>query len=459
MTTSAADDDRRVLAPGRRSVAIGLVMLVTLVAFEALAVNTVMPIVKDDLDGIRLYGWAFSAFVLTQLVGIVIAGRDADAHGPARPFARGLVLFGAGLLVAGAAPNMAVLVAGRALQGLGAGHSSSVAYVSIGRGFPPTARARMLAVMSSAWVLPGLIGPPLSATVAEELHWRWVFVGLVPILPVTAAMALPGLRRLAPHADADVGRPAIASAALLSVGAGVLLAGLASSNPLLAVVAVPLGLAIGLPRFRQLVPEGTLRARAGLPAAIAVRGLITFAFFGTDFFLPLALTDVRGQRPRVAGLVVTAAAISWALGSWMNSRINRRIGHAGSMRLGLAILTAGIAGVATVLGPLPVFATPFVWAIAGMGMGFAYQGTTLAVLEEAPPGQEGRASAAVSLTDTLGVALGAGLGGSFVALAESMEWPLRHGLGAAFTTTTLVAALGLVAISRTSRRGSPAAGG
>src|SRR5271155_540967 len=133
-------------APDRRALTLALVLTVTFIASEALAVITVMPLVARDLHGLALYGWVFSTFMLASLVGIVVAGRDADRHGPARPYAAGLVLFAAGLVVAGLAPFMWVLVVGRFLQGLGAGAVPAVAYVAIGRSLPEVHRARMMAV-------------------------------------------------------------------------------------------------------------------------------------------------------------------------------------------------------------------------------------------------------------------------------------------------------------------------
>src|SRR5271155_3127582 len=86
-------------APHRRALTLGLVLTVTFVASEALAVITVMPLVARDLHGLALYGWVFSTFQLASLIGIVVAGRDADRHGPAPPDVTGRVLFSAGLLV------------------------------------------------------------------------------------------------------------------------------------------------------------------------------------------------------------------------------------------------------------------------------------------------------------------------------------------------------------------------
>src|SRR5258707_12565240 len=146
-------------APQRRALTTGLVLTITFVASEALAVGTVMPVVARDLGGLRLYGWVFSAFMLGSVVGIVAAGREADRRGPAIPFVAGLVLFGSGLAVAGLAPSMGVLVAGRVLQGLGAGAISSAGFASIGRTLPGPLRGRVMGVLPAPRGAPAAAGP------------------------------------------------------------------------------------------------------------------------------------------------------------------------------------------------------------------------------------------------------------------------------------------------------------
>ena len=161
------------MTPARRGLTIGLVLTITLVAFEALAVITILPTIKDDLEGISLYGWVTSAFQLGLLVGIVVAGGQADRRGPGPPFVAGVLVFMAGLTIGGLAPSMLVLVLARGLQGLGAGAIPAVAYAAIGRTYPEALRPRVFAVLSTAWVVPGLIGPALSALVAASAGWRW----------------------------------------------------------------------------------------------------------------------------------------------------------------------------------------------------------------------------------------------------------------------------------------------
>ena len=101
-------------APEHRALTLGLVLTITFVASEALAVAPAVPVLARDLGGLRLYGWVFSAFMLAGMVGVVLAGEAADRRGPAPPYVAGLTLFTVGLVVAGRAPSMPVLVADNA---------------------------------------------------------------------------------------------------------------------------------------------------------------------------------------------------------------------------------------------------------------------------------------------------------------------------------------------------------
>src|ERR1700677_3550199 len=135
--------------------------------------------------------------------------------------------FAPGLALAAVAPSMGVLVAGRVLQGVGAGAAPSVAYAVIGRSLPVTLRARMMAVLSTAWVAPGLAGPAVSAEVARLFGWRWVFLGLLPIVGVAGAIAVPALIRLGPPAASGAEAHRMIDGVRTAVGATMILGGLA----------------------------------------------------------------------------------------------------------------------------------------------------------------------------------------------------------------------------------------
>jgi len=428
-------------APQRRALTAGLVLTITFVASEALVVVTVMPVVARDLGGVRLYGWVFSGFMLGSVVGIVLAGREADRRGPAPPFVAALVFFGAGLAIAGLAPTMGVLVAGRVLHGIGAGAIPSVGYAAIGRYLPGSLRARMMAVLSTAWVVPGLAGPAVAAEVARAFGWRWVFLGLLPVVAVAGSIAVPALVRLGPPETIDTeSQPRLIDALRTAAGAALLLAGLtlaAGSGEVLAGCALIAGGAVaGLPALRRLVPPGTLTARAGLPAVILARGLLTFTFFGADAYVTLAVTSIRHHSPVYAGIAVTGATLTWTAGAWVQARLNETWTGRRLIRVGVVIVLAGIGGMVAALQPaVPAWSALAAWTVAGFGMGLAYAPTSLMMLRKAAPGQEGRVSASLNLADVLGTAIGIGVGGAAVAATAGTD--LRLGVTVAFAITAL----------------------
>lgn len=426
-------------------------LTITLVAFESLAISTVMPVVSADLGGLSLYGWVFSGFFLGNLLGIVTAGQLVDDRGAALPFAAGLALFSGGLLIGGLAPSMGVLVAGRVAQGIGAGAIPAVAYASVGRSYPASLRPRVFAVFSSAWVVPGLVGPAASGAIADAWGWRAVFLALLPFVALAAAIALPALAAAMPN-GADPREPGgrelrLQSLVLTAAVTAVLVA--ASGAPLaLGVALVVVGLPVAARAFLRLVPAGTLRLAPGLPAAVLVRGILTFTFFGTDAYVSLTFQDVRHQPTWVAGAALTGATLTWATAAWVQERWVHRVGPRRLVILGFAFITAGEIGMLGALGPLPVALAVPVWSLAGFGIGLAYSSLSVIVLGLAEPGHEGASSSSLQLTDVLGVALGTGLGGVFVTLGDSRGWLPRSALELAFSVTVAVAGLGALAARR-----------
>ena len=442
----------------RAALTIGLILTVSVVAFETLAVATILPAVVADLGGLNLYGWAFSAFLLTQLVGIVISGLLADERGPALPFLLGVALFAAGLLVGGLAPSMPALIAGRALQGLGGGAISSIAYVAIGRGYPQGVKPRMLALTSTAWVVPGLVGPGLSGLMAEALGWRSVFLLLAPLPPLAALLAFPALRRMPAGVPSPQSRARVVSAVVLAIGSGLLLTGIGLPEPARALPLIAAGLALVVPAMRRLLPAGTLRAAAGMPATIATMGLLNLAFFGVDAFVPLGLVEVRGAAVAFAGLALSAATVTWTAGAWVQARTAARISRRAMARIGLVVLAVSFVITAAVLFPQSPLALGVTgWGVAGLGMGFAYTTLSLSMLELAEPGQEGDASASLQLASVLGSGLGAGVGGAIIALMQTQGETLTRALLMQDGLMLLVVALGLLSAQGLPARARPLA--
>jgi MFS family permease len=443
----ATDAAGGIWAPARRQLTAGLVLAVTFVAFEALAVATVLPVVGRHLGDLRLYGWVFSAFLLASLIGIEVAGTLADRVPLRRPMLAGLVLFALGLVIGGTAPDMAVLVAGRAVQGLGAGVVPAVAYVAISRCYPEESRPRMFAVLSTAWVVPGLVGPGIAALVAAAVGWRWVFLGLLPLVIAAGILVVLALRNVPPPAS-----PGTATAPYLAVlgvvaGSGTVLASLTSGVvPIVAAGGIAGGtlLAVSLGR---LISTRNLSARPGLAVTILSRSLLTCCFFAGDAYVPYAIVTVRHAPTTLAALALTASTLTWTAGSWAQARWIARWGPRRLVRPGECLVALGLGVMCVVLlPPVPPALAVAAWALAGAGIGTAYAPLSVTTLDRAAAGEEGRATSALQLCDVLGQAIGTGVAGAIVAATAR----IGHGPGVAlaFSFAIAVALTGVIVGAR-----------
>jgi MFS family permease len=423
----------------------GLFLLEVVGAVEILVVTTVMPRVVSDLGGLRLYGLAFSVAGLATVIAIPLTGRAVDRVGPIRPLAIMLFVFALGTAVAGAAPTMPVFVLGRFLQGLGAGAQFAVSIGTVAKTYPDELRPRVLALLAAAWVLPGLVGPSFGALMASTVGWRWAFFALLPLIGLAAALVFPGLAAVAGTSDGPARSSSIRWPLQTALGAAALVGGINALSPWTAPLAV-VGLALLVPGLRHLVRDDAAGSKPGLVWALAAGFLLTFTFFATDGFVPLMLTRVRHVSIGEASVVITLATLGWSAGSWWQSRVATSI-PAGRLVAGsVTAILAGTLCVAAGAYDAPL-AVPYIgWTIAGLGMGVAYPTVYLVTMDRAGVGAEGTTVALLLLIDTLGSAMGTGLGGAAVAMSESLNASLVAGLTGAFAIA-LVAGVALLLLS------------
>jgi MFS family permease len=445
--TAPASPAGGIWTPAHRPLTVGLVLAVTFVAFEALAVATILPVVGRQLGDLRLYGWVFSAFLLASLIGIVLAGTLADRVPLGRPMLAGLALFSLGLIIGGTAPDMMVLVAGRAVQGLGAGVVPAVAYVAISRCYAEESRPRMFAVLSTAWVVPGLIGPGIAALVAAAVGWRWVFLGLLPLVIAAGVLVVLALRHVPPPASPGTAAVPYLAALGVAAGAGTALASLSSGVAPVAAAGGIAGGALLAVSMRRLTPPRYLSARPGLAATILSRSLLTCCFFAGDAYVPYAIVTVRHAPTTLAALALTACTLTWTAGSWVQARWIARWGPRRLVRPGECLVAIGLGAMCVTLLPsVPPALAVVAWALAGAGIGTAYAPLSVTTLDRAAPGEEGRATSALQLCDVLGQAIGTGVAGAIVAATSR----IGHGPGVAlaFSFAIAVALTGVIVGAR-----------
>lgn len=429
MTTATLPlSSESLFARGRLGAGIGAVALVSLLAFEAMAVAAAMPAIAQALDGIGLYALAFGGMLAMSVLGMVLAGWSCDRHGARRATLLGLVVFTAGLLLAGSAHGphgMHWVVAGRIVQGLGGGMLGVALYVGMGQLVPPALHPRLFAAFAAAWVLPGLLGPPVAAGLVATLGWRSVFLGVALAVPLAAALLLPPLGRLPnppPRARRDAGadlpRARIGWAALAALGALLLHGASQGGTAARGASVLLLGFVVAATAARRLLPPGSLRGAPGLPAVIALRALLAAAFATAEVFVPLYLTREAGWSLAQAGLALSAGAVLWSAGSAVQARLTAAPARRRGLQAGFGVLAIGLAIVALPMlsGP-PAWILVAGWALAGFGIGLSFPMLSVLTLSLSSPAEQGRNASALQLADALGCSAALAVAGALFNLA------------------------------------------
>ena len=412
-TQGALDRDHRL-------VTLALLALVTMFAFEAVAVSLAMPTVALDLHGETLYPIAVVGMLTAAIVGMVVGGTWSDARGPSLPLAVGGLGFVAGLVVSGAAASMEVFVAGRLLQGLGCGAALTAMYVAVADAFPAHLRTRVFSLFATAWVLPSIAGPFVAGALVDLLGWRSVFLVVAAFALVSTVVVHLATRGHLAVRTAPVrwgGRPLYA----VVTAAGVVALHLAGhgTGPVTVLLLVG-GIGALAMSLGRLLPPGTLRAAEGLPAVVAARAAFGASFACTEMFLPLVLQHESGLSPTVTGLVMMVGALGWTAGS---AYAGKRGGpdtfqpllRAGAVcLLGGALLTIGLVPIDHL--PVPAAALGTVgFATMTVGMGLATPLMSTLALDLSPAGRQGESGAAIQMSDALGQSIAAGVVGAVFA--------------------------------------------
>ena len=418
-------------APEYRRLSIGIVALVSVFGFEGIAIGAVMPVAAADLDAISNYAVAFTSFTMASLLGMTFAGLWANKIGLARVIIFAVAALAFGSMVAGFAPNLAVLTVGRSIQGFAMGIDLVTMYVVIGRMYPEALRAKALGMLAAAWVVPGLVGPGIAGLLVEVSSWRMTF-WIVPLLLIgPIVLLIPELKKL-PFVPSPVRTDAriqitsvlIAIGALSVFQAGASHVGRWNTELVAAIFVVSLGVTAW--STKALMPAGYLRMAAGIPAVVGMRGVLAGAFFAAEIYVPLALQEIRGTSVALSGGVLTAATITWFAGSWLQGSHKLNYSREQILFAGVLLVSVGIALTpVAVFGPTSIviaaLAASVVWGIAALGMGMCFPTLGVLMLDKSPDEEHARHSASLQMSDSFGVIIATAIAGSVLALASVQQ--------------------------------------
>ena len=407
---------------------------VALHAVNVHIVTTVLPSVVREIGGVEWYAWNTTLFVAASILGATLSVRLLQQFGPRRSYLAALAVFVLGSIGCATAPDMAWMLAGRTVQGLGGGVLAALGYALIRLMFEARLWPRAVALVSGMWGVATLCGPAVGGVFAELGHWRWAFWAL---LPVALGQALIAGLQLPARSPGETGASRVAlpiGQILLLIASALSVATASLFDTLYAQVGMVLfGLALGLALVRidrrakvRLLPTG---ACAPFTAFGAIYASVALLLIGTDteIFVPYFLQTLHGHSPLAAGYLTAAMAGGWSAASLLSAgrsgpradsmlRFGPLVSMAGLIGLLLLVPVARWAPAAQTLGmALALGATGF-----GVGMGWPHLLTR--VLTLAPRGEENLASASITTVQLYGMAIGAAVAG-LVANAAGLTTP------------------------------------
>lgn len=425
---------------------LALLLGMLLAQLDGNVVVAALPVIAGDLGEPAALAGVSAAYLLTVTVSTPVHGRLGDLLGRRAVFAGSLLVFAAGSALCALAPTFAVLVAARAVQGIGGGGLVVSAVIGLGELFGPAERIRRQVWLTGVFAVSALAGPPVGALLAAGPGWRWVFLVNLPLCALALTLGICGLSGRSSKAVPGFDWP---GTALVVVGGGCVVALGSADGPLglpavlLTAAAVAAGALFVLVERRSpapLVPPA-LFARPGLGRAITVTGLAGLALFGSFPFVPLAVAAGTGADTAAVGLLLIALTGGQLLVGLVFAGLARRWtrmvpwGRSGLVlgALGLALLAAS----PQLAGPAAVAAAVVGMAFTGAGLGLCLQAYTLLGQAAAPLDGFGSAMATLTFARQLGGAVGAAALGALLTLL-----PGRAGL-----TAVLAVAAGVLVVA------------
>jgi EmrB/QacA subfamily drug resistance transporter len=400
----------------------GLVLVMLLAALDSTIVATALPTIVGDLGGLQHISWITSAYLLAQTAVTPIYGKLGDLYGRKRILQTAVVLFLFGSALCGLARSMTMLIAFRAIQGLGAGGLIVLTQATIGDIVPPRERGKYQGIFGGVFGLASVAGPLLGGLIVEHVSWRWVFyvnlpIGIVALgvlaltLPATAARSRPAID----YAGAGLLAGGLAAIVLVTSLGGTTWAWGSATTVLTASAGVLALVAFAIVERRAaepVLPPELWRTRVFVVGGV-LSLIVGFALFGAVTFLPLYFQTVYAASPTGSGLRLLPMMLGLLTTSILSGQVISRFGRYKVFPvLGTAIMAVGLwllshlgVGTSTTISSLYLLTL-------GLGLGLVMQVLVLAVQNVVRYEILGAATSGVTLLRGVGGSLGTAVFGA-----------------------------------------------
>jgi len=399
---------------------IAIYTTVALVAFEGLAVTAALPQVAADLGNVGLLPWVITAYMLTSGVATLVAGPLVDSLGARKVFRWSVTVFSLAGGLAALAPTMNLMIAARALQGIGGGLVVAIGLAAVKMIYPSHLIGRAYAANSTVWGVMGVAGPALAALLLTVADWRWIFGVNVPLGAVSLLAGWRVMPGPAPEAEVsklDIRGTVLVTAFILSILIAVDRLGTISILWLVASIGMVYLYWFHARRVPGPVvkPEHLIRQPySGLAAGM---GLMLAGAIGINGYLPLYVQGGRGVAPALAAWSVIFLTVSWTTGSNISAMLTKRFAESQIVVSGFGLTVPGL----TLIWISSAASWELAWifsgfVLAGLGVGISTNAALTLLGDATPSAQIGRAMSGHHFARTQGFTLGVALAGAVILL-------------------------------------------
>jgi len=402
-----------------RKIFYGLMLGMFLSALNQTIVATALPTIGREFGDFENLSWVIIAYLLSSTVVSPLYGKLSDIHGRRTMMLVAIGFFLVGSVISAAAPNMAILIAGRTLQGIGGGGIVPLTQTTIADMVTPRERGHYQAYIGTSWIVAGLTGPALGGAIAQHLHWSVIFWLNVPFGILAALLAYHAMKRLPRHAWPH--QLDIVGAALMIAAATSLLLALTSggtrmpwlSSTIFALVATSLALSAAFVWWLRLAPEPflplTVLANPVMRTGTAATSWMLGAVLGLTVYMPLYFQLAHGLSATQAGLALIPIVVMTTPGSMLSGRSMMYLNHYKVTAIGGAIIAIASVTVLAIWPAMPLYGVIVALTLIGFGAGTVYPVATVSIQNAVPAHQVGTATGAMNffraLASTLAVAI------------------------------------------------------
>src|SRR5947208_2429641 len=402
-----------------RKIFYGLTLGMFLSALNQTIVVTALPTIGREFGDFENLSWVIIAYLLSSTVVSPLYGKLSDIHGRRAMMLLAIGFFLVGSVISAAAPNMALLIAGRTLQGIGGGGIVPLTQTTIADMVTPRERGHYQAYIGTSWIVAGVAGPALGGVIAEYLHWSMIFWLNVPFGLIAGLLTYHAMKRLPRHE-----RPHqldIVGAALMIAAATLLLIALTSggtrvpwiSSTIFVLVLASLVLSLAFVWWLRLAPEPflplTVLRNPVMRAGTAATSWMLGAVLGLTVYMPLYFQVVHKLSATQAGLALIPIVVMTTPGSMLSGRSMTYLRHYKVSAIGGAIIAITSVTALAIQPAMPLYGVIIALTLIGFGAGTIYPVATVSIQNAVPAHQVGTATGAMNffraLASTLAVAI------------------------------------------------------